>query len=477
MAHSCRLSGSRVVCLVTLLLATRPRLASGVDSCPWSCRYRAASRIPTVFIPLSLAKCTVPAKKHCIPRNVTSSVPATARTALFVAMTTIPPRAGRPLQRAVDSLFTQRRLPDRVVVSASSVYKRFPSQHVNLTALAKREKLETLNACADAGPGTKLLCALPRLRELAAATGAPSDAFAVLLDDDLRYRPWALQWLERAINDDTSRVRHAYSYDVYTITPEGRAVTGGLYRGLLVGAGHALYAMRVSELDGVEDFFGCVRALEPRATYHDDVILSMFLQDVRGHTIYRLGGTPYETAARSFPDVHETTVSYLSAGALIRLAHDAAAAVDPSTTNAANAANAPPSTGKRHAHSHSKRSASSAAKAEARATTDHGSSRRTLARGDPKGESAAGANATGTGIEALVGVLEGGAALLRNGSTIDEARSLYSRLAVTKAMGMVRAKILSEGLCGVRKNASLCVGEWCEHKGPWGLLGGKAMVD
>ena len=443
--------------LAPLLLVTLP-VALSVDSCSWSCRYRAAQRVPTVFVPLSQMKCTVPARKHCQLRNGTSSAqtPASSRVSLFVAMTTIPPRAGRSLQRAVDSLFTQKRRPDRVIVSASSYYKRFPNQHVNLSALAPRDGLERFNACEDAGPGTKLLCALPRLRELATASGG-RDAFAVLLDDDLRYRSWALQWLARAIDDDPTSARHAYSYDVYTITAEGRAVTGGLHPGLLVGAGHALFAMRISELAGLDDFFACVRALEPRATYHDDVILSMFLQDVRGHTIWRLGGTPYETAAKAFPDVHETTVSYLSAGALIRLAHDAAASIDGSQKEGGEAGG---TSAKRHSH---KRGAATAV-------------------GDAKlgptiRAAAAGRSNSSSGVDALVGILEGGAALLRNGSTVDEARSLYSRQAVTRAMGVVRAKILAEGLCGVRRKAPSCIGAWCEHKGPWGTLGGKAIVD
>ena len=66
-------------------------------------------------------------------------------------------------------------------------------------------------------------------------------------------------------------------------------------------------AARVPKLDGIEAFFRCVHALEPRSTYHDDVVISMYLQDVHGADIYRLGGTPYEVAHKTFPEVHETT--------------------------------------------------------------------------------------------------------------------------------------------------------------------------
>ena len=308
----------RVLLLVLLqCLAT----SCALDSCGFSCRYRAAQRIPTYMIPLELVGCT--ARLHCGARNTTAAQPMAPRPDLYVAMTTIPPRAGKSLRNAVDSLFAMRRRPDRVLVSAAATYRRFPGARVNLSAtLGARDGLvERLDGCNDDGPGTKLLCALPRLRTLAGmrsqdggASGgggssggksggsgggsgggsdggsgggsdggsgggsggggsdsgsgllrAGSDAFAVLMDDDLRYKTWALQWVERAIRDDPGRTRHAYSFDVYTITPEGRAVTGGLYPGLLVGAGHALFAIRVSLLGGIEDFAACVRRLEPRS--------------------------------------------------------------------------------------------------------------------------------------------------------------------------------------------------------------------
>jgi len=290
---------------------------------------------------------------------------------------------------------------------------------------------------------------MPRLRSLSAGDG---NSFAVLLDDDLRYKPWALEWLERAITDDVTSERHAYSYDVYTMTEGGRAVTGGLYPGLLVGAGHALFAIRVSKLDGIEAFFRCVHALEPRSTYHDDVVISMYLQDVHGADIYRLGGTPYEVAHKTFPEVHETTISYMSPGALIRLAHDAG-----NGPQAAAATSASPSRKERHslqrwARSHPTQQAAT----QVQPTAQQGH----------QGETA---SSTGQKQGApLVGALEGGAALLKNGSSVEQARQAYSRQAINLAMGQVRARILKEGLCGVRPNAPSCVGSWCQYKGTWG---------
>jgi len=435
-------------------------LASANDGCTWSCRYRAAGRLPTYMVPTSIIGCTSPGR-GCKARQPHGNQTTAIITAgggkngqehraggaqLFVAITTIPPRSGSRLSHAIDSLFKQRRRPDKVIVSAAKQYSRFPSQTVDFTSLADREGLEKLSTCEDLGPGTKLLCALPRLRQL--AHGSSGAAFAVLLDDDLAYRKWALESLAAALEDDTASVRHAYSFDVYTLTDDGHAVTGALHKGLLVGAGHALFAIRISLLDGVEDFFACVRSLEPRALYHDDVVISMFLQDLRAAEIVRIGGTPYEIAAKSFPEVHDTTVSFLSPGALITLGQ---------ADRRANHARGSPS---------------------ATATLTRGKAKvkpRARAKVDPPSAAAA-EERTNTSSNVDVDVagtelrqLAGGLALLANGSSVSEARKAYSRRAVNEAMGRVRARMRQEGLCGLRPNAPLCVGEWCRRAKEWGI--------
>ena len=82
-------------------------------------------------------------------------------------------------------------------------------------------------------------------------------------------------------------------------------------------------------------------------------------------------------------------------------------------------------------------------------------------------------------LTSLVGVLEGSSKLLKEGASVEAAAKEYSRQAVTAAMGRVRARMLAEGLCGVPRNGSSCVGSWCLPKGSareWGILGGKAVV-
>lgn len=465
--------------LMTLLVApsdstgaARQRNADGCASSfaelhpPWSCRFGSALRLPSVLVPLDAAGCTTKPADRCSSRSGNWSLASVPPPRLYVAITTIPPRAGPPLQHAVDSIFKQRRLPDKLIVSASDRYKRFGDANVDLASLRADDglhpnlfetRLKRLSSCEDLGPGTKLLCALPVLRSLAAAEPDGRRAFVVLLDDDLRYRRFALQWLELAIQSDGRGERRALSYDVYTLTPEGHAVLGGLYPGLLVGAGHALFAFEVRLLDGIEAFFQCVRALEPRATYHDDVVISMFLQDVRGEQIYRIGGTAWEFAAKTFPDVHETTVSFLSKGALLSLGNSAAEAAA-ATTKVTR-----------------KDAAISLANVSLVATgTIRG--RRAKAHNKRK-DTADDSTSTGTSTDtsaadaAALSMLDGGQAALAlagNGTSVSEARKAYfSRRAVNLAMGAVRARILENGLCGVAKGAPACVGAWCKSK-DWG---------
>jgi len=465
--------------LMTLLVApsdstgaARQRNADGCASSfaelhpPWSCRFGSALRLPSVLVPLDAAGCTTKPADRCSSRSGNWSLASVPPPRLYVAITTIPPRAGPPLQHAVDSIFKQRRLPDKLIVSASERYKRFGDANVDLASLRADDglhpnlfetRLKRLSSCEDLGPGTKLLCALPVLRSLAAAEPDGRRAFVVLLDDDLRYRRFALQWLELAIQSDGRGERRALSYDVYTLTPEGHAVLGGLYPGLLVGAGHALFAFEVRLLDGIEAFFQCVRALEPRATYHDDVVISMFLQDVRGEQIYRIGGTAWEFAAKTFPDVHETTVSFLSKGALLSLGNSAAEAAAATTkVTRKDAANilanvslvATGTIRGRRAKAHNKRKDTADDSASTGTSTD-----------------------TSAADAAALSMLDGGQAALAlagNGTSVSEARKAYfSRRAVNLAMGAVRARILENGLCGVAKGAPACVGAWCKSK-DWG---------
>ena len=166
----------------------------------------------------------------------------------------------------------------------------------------------------------------------------------------------------------------------------------------------------------------------------------------------------WQHAAKSFPDVHEKTVSFLSKGALITLGQSDEGD-EPPTTNASYLAEATSKRAilhhRRHRAAHTPRGAR---RLEARFET--------LAEGRASSSSEEAVATTG----ALSG-LDGAAAayaLVANGTSLSRARqAAFSRKGINQAMGAVRAKILHEGLCGVRRGSPACVGAWCMSR-YWG---------
>lgn len=190
--------------LALLILATSAdaRYAMQMDGCVYSCRWRAARRLPSWHPPLRLISCSLPKalSPRCAARNHTmASAAATNATTprIVVAMTTCPGRANSVFG-AVSSLLRNTRQPERILVSAANKFERWGGGE-NVTDALKLLKhfaprpstqastlleisvhravglppnpapVETILCDKDLGPGTKLLCALPRLRELDAA--------------------------------------------------------------------------------------------------------------------------------------------------------------------------------------------------------------------------------------------------------------------------------------------------------------------
>ena len=344
------------------------------DNCVFSCRYRAAVRVPTWSPDLQTVRCGLSSalQKFCAPRNTSYTHPdpaaSTSSSPLLVVSVTVLPARVHSLTHMLTSLRRGYRPPDHIIVSSPRLFERdalkamnWHSTNLSNVVSAIDQSIDVVTCERDDGPGTKVLCALERARQYAKSA---SNAFLTLVDDDLAYQPWALQVLDQAIRSDLYSARHAYAFDVHSLTSTGRAVTAGLYPSLLVGAGHAMFAIRLSLLDGLPAFYSCLRSYEPRTIWHDDVWISMWLQDRLGVELYRIGGTPFEIASRSFPNSHGVTDSRRPAGALVA--------------------------------SHSK-----------------------------------------------------------------PGQLAMDRESLDWAMARLRTRVLSDGLCGVRPNASVCVGSWC----------------
>ena len=381
------------------------------DNCIFSCRYRAALRLPSWRPPLSLVPCAVPEslRQRCSMRNNTiirSSSDAARRPRFVFVLTTFPGR-GQRLVQSVRSLRQQRgsNPAERIIVSAARQFRRsnisadadLARLNASLHDQPSQPAVETMECENDDGPGTKLLCPLRRLRALASET-SDRPMYVLLADDDVTYRSWVLERLDAALTPSQAENTPpaVLAFDVYTLTDVGKAVTGGMHPGLLVSSGHAVVAIRIDLLEGIEAYFKCVVSLEPRAALHDDVWLSMFLQDVKGVLPIRFSGTPFEMASRLFPDSHSSTYSFRSPGALNLL--------------------------------------------------------------DGSAAEAARRNITGRDKEFHAAVSRAA-----NASNVDRA-------AVNVAMANVRRRILLERLCGVRADATMCVGAWCNASKPreWG---------
>ena len=282
-----------------------------------------------------------------------------ARPELILALSTIPPRAGADkLRDMLVRLPLQSRPPDAVIISAPHSFHRFPNARMNYS-LFLREPVALLEGlrlflgeCEDAGPGTKLLCPLPRLLAEHDSLARRSGAWIVLIDDDViykvcaspaisrrapplpsrrlpdsltfsqqpnllmmpsthLYKEWALAVLERAILNQPQR--QAFSFDTFTLADaDGRAVVAGSAEGLHVGQGHAMLAMRLDALDAASlvRFYRCLLDAEPRAFFHDDVWISWWLHE-RGVRLHKIN-VPIHMG-----DVHYRSSSFQSPGALV----------------------------------------------------------------------------------------------------------------------------------------------------------------
>jgi len=188
---------------------------------------------------------------------------------LFVSIATIPQRA-HLVDRTVASFVRQSFLPERILVVIPRVFARWPGLDVNASLIKSSNRLLEVRMCdRDDGPGTKLLCALPRILELSETGGHIARSRIVLADDDREYRPTALSLIASAVE---AVPVHAYSFARYELPDSGK---------LGVGQGADLFAIPIAPLAQfhVRAFFEAALRIDDRFRYHDDVWISLFLAD------------------------------------------------------------------------------------------------------------------------------------------------------------------------------------------------------
>ena len=120
-------------------------------------------------------------------------------------MASIPQRL-HLVDKTVQSFARQSLPPELILLVLPHKYTRWPLIEPNLTLVHSHPLLEIRRCPMDDGPGTKSLCALPRLAELLRSSGdggethsGPSNAILVLADDDREYKPGALALMADAI--------------------------------------------------------------------------------------------------------------------------------------------------------------------------------------------------------------------------------------------------------------------------------------
>jgi hypothetical protein len=184
---------------------------------------------------------------------------------VVVVMSSIPSRLD-DLPVALESIRTQTRVPDEVILSLPQFSSRENTQYSvpeSLSALEAHRQLRILRTDRDYGPGTKILGPLDVIRD---------DDIVIVLDDDNWYEPFTVGVLATAIRSGLD----AASFAVY----ERRGIRAGQGADGFAMAGGAARRMRaiIPLLDRERSVF-----------LHDDYWMSFLLKRA-GVTIHDVSG-------------------------------------------------------------------------------------------------------------------------------------------------------------------------------------------
>ena len=122
---------------------------------------------------------------------------------LFISIASIPQRL-HLVDKTVQSFAKQTFPPEKILLVLPYKYTRWPSLQPNTSLVHKHALLEIHRCETDDGPGTKSLCAIPRLAAILGVSwtswparaiqkpGTRTNAVLILADDDREYKPSAL---------------------------------------------------------------------------------------------------------------------------------------------------------------------------------------------------------------------------------------------------------------------------------------------
>ena len=229
----------------------------------------------------------------------------THRAALLVAAISVTPARRVDVLHTARSLLLGSRPPDHLLLGAPSAFDRFPNATLDLDAVREqifacrrtkiscppasaRAAVETLRCATDDGPGTKLLCTLPRALQLA-ARAASRISFVVLADDDRIYKPHALQVIETLLLAAAARGARPAGYSFYTfpcnLQYSKKAPNPGTVR---CGQGADLLALPLDALRpsaALRAWYEAACRLDHRFRFHDDLWISLYMHDAANTTI------------------------------------------------------------------------------------------------------------------------------------------------------------------------------------------------
>ena len=239
-----------------------------------------------------------------LPHRPEAYATPTHRAALLVAAISVTPARRVDVLHTTRSLLLGSRPPDHLLLGAPSAFDRFPNATLNLDAVREqifacrtkifcppasaRDAVETLRCATDDGPGTKLLCTLPRALQLA-ARDASRLSFVVLADDDRTYKPHALQVIETLLLAAAAGGARAAGYSFFTfpcnLHYSKKAPSPGSAR---CGQGADLLALPLEALRpsaALRAWYEAACRLDHRFRFHDDLWISLYMHDAANTTI------------------------------------------------------------------------------------------------------------------------------------------------------------------------------------------------